>query len=99
MNPLVERIDVFKNVAPLADDIWLNTMARLNKTPIVKAPLNVLKLPVESESPTLSSVNNGEENMNDIQIRKIREYLRENTYEDVYSSTYVVDMDGLGVVI
>lgn len=93
LNPLVERIDVFKKVAPLADDIWLNTMARLNKTPIVKAPSNVLKLPVESESPTLSSVNNGKENMNDIQIRKIREYLRDNDYEDVYASTYKVEMN------
>ena len=96
LNPLVARIDIFKNVAPLADDIWLNTMARLNKTPIVKAPSNVLKLPVENDSPTLSSINNGSENMNDVQIRQIREYLCENGYDDVYASTYTVEADGLG---
>lgn len=96
LNQLVERIEVFKNVAPLADDIWLNSMARLNKTPIVKAPSNVLKLPIESDSPTLSSVNNGTENMNDVQIRQIRKYLLENGYDDVYGSTYTVEADGLG---
>ena len=91
LNPLVESVDIFQKVAPLADDIWLNTMARLKKTPIVKAPGNNLKLPIESESPTLSSVNNGSENMNDIQIRQIREYLCENGYIDVYNLSYTVE--------
>lgn len=91
--------EVFMRISPLADDIWLNAMARLNHTPVVKASGKVLVFPIENDSPTLSSVNNGTENMNDVQIRQIREYLCENGYDDVYASTYTVEADGLGEAI
>lgn len=94
LHPLVIQTDVFRNVAPLADDIWLNAMARLNHTPIVKASGNVLSLPVANEGPDLCSVNNGAENMKDKQIRQIRAYLIQEGYPDVYASSYVVKAQG-----
>lgn len=88
MHPLVTNEEVFSKVAPLADDIWLNSMARLMRTDVVKAPGNLLLLPIKSNSPSLSSVNNGNENMNDQQISQIRDYLRNNGYDDVYDINF-----------
>lgn len=88
MHPLVTNEEVFSTVAPLADDIWLNSMARLMRTDVVKAPGNLLLLPIKSNSPSLSSVNNGNENMNDQQISQIRDYLRNNGYDDVYDINF-----------
>lgn len=93
LNSLAFNNEVFQAVAPLADDIWLNAMARLNHTPVVKAPGNRLVLPIVDGSPTLTSVNNGAENMNDVQIRQIQEYLRNNSLEDIYASTYTVEVN------
>lgn len=84
LNKLVLDKDLFLNLAPLADDIWLNSMARLNDTPIVQASPLLLTLPIVLDSPTLFDVNLGN-NMNDEQINNIRTYLRNNNLKDVYS--------------
>ena len=76
--------ELFWQLAPLADDLWLNTMARLNKTPIVQTDFFKQVLPIETNAPSLTSVNNGE-NMNDKQIKQIRQYLKKNKLTDVYS--------------
>lgn len=85
LHPLVTNKDLFMELAPLADDIWLNCMARLNHTQIVQSPEVLIPLSIESNAPTLSSVNIGAEHRNDIQINDIRDYLANNGYEDVYS--------------
>lgn len=85
LHELVLRKDLFWELSPLADDIWLNAMARLNGTPIVQCERKKLVLPIESNSPSLTSVNNGE-SMNDKQILRIRDYLVNNNFVDVYSS-------------
>ena len=77
--------DLLWQLSPLADDIWLNAMARLNETPVVQTANYHLTLPIGSDSPSLSSINNGE-NMNDKQICQIREYLKAHNMVDVYSS-------------
>jgi len=83
---LVLDSDVFMNLCPSADDIWLNAMARLNSTPVVKSAKKVQLLPIVNRSPSLNSVNNGEINLNDTQIGQLRNYLISNNLEDVYSS-------------
>jgi hypothetical protein len=79
--------DLFTKLSPLADDIWLNAMARLNSTPVVQTASDPLILPIVTDAPTLSSVNNGELNMNNVQIAQIRNYLKVNGIKDVYAST------------
>ena len=90
LNPLVLESEVFKRVAPFADDIWLNAMARINHIPIVKAPANNLLLPITGKSSSLTSINNGGENLNDVQIKRIRDYLVKNDCDDVYDIEYIV---------
>lgn len=90
LNPLVFRKDLFTKLAPLADDLWLNLMARLNKTPIVQTGQNFLFLDIKNNGSSLSSVNNGRENMNDCQISQMREWLHYEEIEDVFGLHYQV---------
>lgn len=91
LHPLVTRADLFCKLSPLADDLWLNLMARLNGTPVVQTPNHIQPLPVECEAPSLSSVNNGADNMNDRQIQQMREWLSTQGIVDVYSQEYRVE--------
>lgn len=75
--------NLFLELTPMADDIWLNAMARLKGTPVVQSNWEFIPLPIFSRSSSLSSVNKGE-NMNDIQLKSLRDYLRSN-YRDIYS--------------
>ncbi|NMH89331.1 hypothetical protein [Flavivirga algicola] len=70
----VFNIELFKKHCFLADDIWLNTMARLNGTKIAKTNYFSSYLPiVYFNNITLSSKNNGE-GLNDKQLNAIREH-------------------------
>lgn len=90
LHELTLRKELFINLTPLADDIWLNCMARLNSTPIVKSGMKLQLLPIESDSPNLYTSNKGE-NKNDIQISQLRVFLISNGYKDVYSINYQLD--------
>ena len=87
LHELTLRQDLFINLTPLADDIWLNAMARLNGTPVVRSDFKWLPLPIKSDSPSLSSVNNGQ-NRNDEQIANVRNYLQKNDLPDLYAPHY-----------
>ena len=72
------NIDLAIQLTPLADDIWLNTMALkagLSKVILSHGPLLSIK---NKKNGTLSSVNNGE-GRNDEQINAVRKY-----YGDVF---------------
>lgn len=88
LQKLVFRKDLISNLAPLADDLWLNMIARLSKTPIVQSGQIILPLPIACDAPTLTSVNNGSNNMNDVQINNMRQWLTSNGMPDVYSNDY-----------
>ena len=90
LHDFVLNSDVFMDVCPLADDIWLNSMARLKGTPVVKSAKNIQLLPVTNDAASLSSVNNGNLNYNDKQIEQLRNYFISNDLVDVYSSKYTV---------
>ena len=67
------RKDLFQQLTPLADDIWLNSMARLNKTPVLRTNASsFLELTIDNNE-TLHALNGGQ-NMNDVQIQNVTEY-------------------------
>ena len=70
------KTELFMNLSSLADDLWLNAMARLNKRRVIKTNASPLILPIiNKNNTTLSSVNR-DQNMNDVQIENIRNYYK-----------------------
>lgn len=86
LHEMVLRKDLFMQLTPMADDIWLNAMARLNGTKVVQSKKAFITLEITNDSPSLCSINNGIENMNDIQIRNLRHYFINNGITDVYAT-------------
>lgn len=84
LHDLTLRKDLFFTLTPMADDIWLNCMARLKGTPVVQSAMKLLPLSINNDSPSLSEANRGE-SRNDQQIALLREYLIEHSLRDVYS--------------
>jgi hypothetical protein len=67
----VFRKEIFLNICPLADDIWLNTMALLNNTKIVKTDYQYYYIPIlYKDNFELNKINIGE-NQNNVQINKL----------------------------
>ncbi len=61
-------------LAPSADDLWLNAMARLKGKQVVRTAYGLDYLPVlNKEDSTLTAVNVGQ-GMNDVQLNNIRNY-------------------------
>jgi hypothetical protein len=70
----VFKENIFMNLCKSADDIWLNSMAYLNKTKIVKSNYYSLCLPIIFFNNTnLSTLNIGE-SFNDFQLKNIKEF-------------------------
>lgn len=67
-------------LCPLADDIWLNAMARLNGLSLVPITRNLI-LPIFSETKeTLKSINVNQ-NLNDVQIENVNKYYKKDVFE------------------
>lgn len=84
LHKMVLNKDLFMALTPLGDDIWLNAMARLNGTKVIQSGKVFLNMPIINNSPSLCSINNGEENMNDIQINNLRTYFSKHNINDIY---------------
>lgn len=78
---------LFMKYAPMADDLWLNAMARIKKTQVVKSASHILPMPVCSKTPSLYDENVGG-GKNDKQLKSIREYLINKLGVDVYDENY-----------
>ncbi len=65
--------EVFWTICRNADDVWLNTMVRLNNTPIVKTKYHSQVLPVLNKNNKTLAASNMEIG-NDIQIDAVRQY-------------------------
>lgn len=89
LHELTLRKDLFFSLTPMADDIWLNCMARMQGTPVVQSAMKMLPLPIDSDSPALSSANKGQ-NRNDMQLSQLKNYLVKNGLSDVYSKTFKI---------
>ena len=90
LHELTLRKDLFFSLTPMADDIWLNCMARMQGTPVVQSAMKMLPLPIDSDSPALSSANKGQ-NRNDLQLSQLKDYLVKNGLSDVYSKTFKIN--------
>lgn len=66
----VTDINVAIKLCPLADDVWLNAMARLNGLSIVVSARNPI-LPIYSETKEKLCSVNFDQNMNDVQIKNV----------------------------
>lgn len=93
MYELTLHDDIFMSIIPMADDIWLNCMARLKGTPIVQTSKSVLLMDIVIKTPKLTDINNGAENLNDKQIKTLRSYLIKNGLRDVYASDFYIKLD------
>lgn len=80
--------NLFLKVAPMADDLWLGSMARLSNTRVVQSDFNYHALDIKTTAPSLGSVNNGREKLNDKQLSEIRDFLISEGYPDVYNENY-----------
>lgn len=81
------KLELSQKLAPSVDDLWLNAMARLQGTNIVRTDNKKEFLPIViPENQTLTSTNNGQ-NRNDIQLNQIRAYYVSTQYGDPYSKS------------
>jgi hypothetical protein len=77
--------EVFLNLCPYADDIWLNAMCRLVSPAMVSVSKNFSLLPVlNRDKIDLSSINNGLL-MNDRQLRLVRAYCLDKFKKDPFA--------------
>lgn len=76
--------DIFMKLSPLADDVWLNSMNRLKGKNVVWTGLRWRNIPIASGSPSLEDKNCGE-NLNDVQINNVRNFLIEKLDIDIYA--------------
>ena len=76
--------EIFMQLTPYADDVWLNAMARLNGTHVVYSGWKYRNIPVAEDSPSLEQIN-CEKGRNDIQIKELRRYIKTKFGKDIYS--------------
>lgn len=77
--------DIFMNTCLYADDIWLNTMCRLNNRKIFKMNTSQCSLlPVINKNNISLYSKNLDENRNDIQLRNVRDHFILNRGIDPY---------------
>lgn len=72
----VTNINLALKLCPLADDVWLNAMVQINKTPVFKVCDNNSILPVVNANDVTLASENQSRNRNDIQIQNIVEFYR-----------------------
>jgi hypothetical protein len=66
--------ELFMNLTPTADDVWLNAMCRLHKTPIKNIQLYPGLLPVTNSSDVMLYESNNWMNQNDVQIQAVKNF-------------------------
>lgn len=70
----IYNINLALELCPLADDVWLNTMVRLNSKKITKNTSHNVLLPILNNTETALSRQNLNEGQNDIQINNVIKY-------------------------
>lgn len=80
----VVDIDMFMSATPRADDLWLNAMAKINNTKVVKSNRIFAYLLINDSAQSLAS-NNTYNGGNDLQFNNLREMLLKKYGYDVYS--------------
>lgn len=80
----VLRKDLFMDLCPYADDIWLNAMSRLAGFSIVRIDKENPLLPVLNVRDTKLHSINISQRMNDNQLNNVRDYYSRNEYIDPF---------------
>jgi len=75
---------IFMETCPMADDIWLNAMARLNGTLSVKTEYNSVYLPIIHYKKITLSSKNRSDGLNDRQLDNLRNYYIKNKHIDPF---------------
>lgn len=82
----VTKLEVILACCPTADDIWLNAMARLNGTRVIKTDKSKVILPVLNKGDVaLSDNENAGGDGNDRQIKLVRDYIIKNNGIDPFN--------------
>lgn len=74
LDTLVCSSDDFMEICPLADDVWLNAMCRINHYPVLRTGYNSICLPVLNKNDIRLTSQNVVNNKNDVQIESVRKY-------------------------
>lgn len=74
---------VFMELAPIGDDIWLNAMARFNCVDVKYSGFKYRNIPTATLSPSLESIN-VKEGKNDSQLGAVRNYFLTKFGKDIY---------------
>ena len=81
---------VFMKLCPFADDVWLNSMSRLNNTQIVKSDYYSCLLPVYNFHDVKLSSINVKLSENDKQINAVRNYYIEKMGIDFFIGSFIL---------
>jgi hypothetical protein len=82
--------EVFMKICPLADDVWLNSMIRLNNRYVYMLEANKeVFLPIINFNNVTLASKNLDENLNDRQINDVRYYLKEHCNIDPFRDVLV----------
>jgi hypothetical protein len=85
LNPEVLNSNVFLNICPLADDLWLYVMTKLENNKAVKTNYNSIYLPVMNFKNISLSTANTTQGLNDKQLVSIRNYCIETIGKDPFA--------------
>jgi hypothetical protein len=77
---------LFMSLSPFADDVWLNTMSRIQGTLVVKTSYSSLNLPIMNFKNTTLNSKNIDEGLNDKQLQNVRHYYIEKYNIDPFSN-------------
>lgn len=78
------KLDLSLKLAPSVDDLWLNAMARLNGTLVVKGIYDKAFLPIVIKNDQRLTSTNVYQNRNDEQLKQIRKYYSKTELGDPY---------------
>ncbi|MDD4590751.1 MAG: glycosyl transferase [Parabacteroides sp.] len=84
----VLKQDLFMNLCPMADDLWLNGMARKHRTKVIKSSSNVIVLPIMIKNDIELTTTNVNESRNDIQLKALRQYYITKEAIDLFDEKY-----------
>lgn len=87
LNEEVLDKDIFMNYCKYADDVWLNTMSRINNTKVVKIKNHVELIPVFQSSSFSLAKMNVNDGLNDIQIKNVRKFYIEKKNKDPFKKS------------
>lgn len=84
LHPDVFNQELFMKLAPAADDLWLNYMARRNNTKVIQSGFQTIQLPIVIKNNVELTTTNWSDSRNDKQLTALRQYFIEQDGLDCY---------------